>query len=165
MTLEQLAQKTKAASTAIMNADTQRKNQLLATIAKGLEEHMAAILEANQKDVETGKANGMSAGLLDRMMLNEERMKLEVQEKNTDNDAAGNDQADIEERESPQSTSEYADIGIASVLNYVNLRAEPSVESEALGKLYNNSAATVLETVRQERNGIWSVQVRWKTLM
>ncbi len=75
MTLEQLAQKTKAASTAIMNADTQRKNQLLATIAKGLEEHMAAILEANQKDVETGKANGMSAGLLDRMMLNEERMK------------------------------------------------------------------------------------------
>ena len=75
MTLEQLAQKTKAASTAIMNADTQRKNQLLATIAKGLEEHMAAILEANQKDVETGKANDMSAGLLDRMMLNEERMK------------------------------------------------------------------------------------------
>lgn len=103
----------------------------------------------------------------DLCALNEERMKLEVQEKNTDNDAAGNDQADIEERESPQSTSEYADIGIASVLNYVNLRAEPSVESEALGKLYNNSAATVLETVwmRQERNGIWSVQVRWKTLM
>ena len=79
----------------------------------------------------------------DLCALNEERMKLEVQEKNTDNDAAGNDQADIEERESPQSTSEYADIGIASVLNYVNLRAEPSVESEALGKLYNNSAAYV----------------------
>lgn len=75
MTLEQLAQKTKAASTAIMNADTKRKNQLLATIAKGLEEHMATILKANQKDVETGKVNGMPAGLLDRMMLNEERMK------------------------------------------------------------------------------------------
>ena len=44
----------------------------------------------------------------DLCALNEERMKLEVQEKNTDNDAAGNDQADIEERESPQSTSEYA---------------------------------------------------------
>ena len=82
-------------------------------------------------------------------------MKLEVQEKNTDNDAAGNDQADIEERESPQSTSEYADIGIASVLNYVNLRAEPSVESEALGKLYNNSAATVLETVLDEAGEEW----------
>lgn len=91
----------------------------------------------------------------DLCALNEERMKLEVQEKNTDNDAAGNDQADIEERESPQSTSEYADIGIASVLNYVNLRAEPSVESEALGKLYNNSAATVLETVLDEEGEEW----------
>lgn len=91
----------------------------------------------------------------DLCTLNEERMKLEVQEKNTDNDAAGNDQADIEERESPQSTSEYADIGIASVLNYVNLRAEPSVESEALGKLYNNSAATVLETVLDEAGEEW----------
>ena len=91
----------------------------------------------------------------DLWALNEERMKLEVQEKNTDNDAAGNDQADIEERESPQSTSEYADIGIASVLNYVNLRAEPSVESEALGKLYNNSAATVLETVLDEAGEEW----------
>ena len=89
------------------------------------------------------------------MLTDEERMKLEVQEKNTDNDAAGNDQADIEERESPQSTSEYADIGIASVLNYVNLRAEPSVESEALGKLYNNSAATVLETVLDEAGEEW----------
>lgn len=91
----------------------------------------------------------------DLCALNEKRMKLEVQEKNTDNDAAGNDQADIEERESPQSTSEYADIGIASVLNYVNLRAEPSVESEALGKLYNNSAATVLETVLDEAGEEW----------
>ena len=42
--------------------------------------------------------------------------------------------SDVYKRQSPQSTSEYADIGIASVLNYVNLRAEPSVESEALGK-------------------------------
>ena len=91
----------------------------------------------------------------DLCALNEERMKLEVQEKNTDNDAAGNDQADIEERESPQSTSEYADIGIASVLNYVNLRTEPSVESEALGKLYNNSAATVLETVLDGAGEEW----------
>ena len=91
----------------------------------------------------------------DLCALNEERMKLEVQEKNTDNDAAGNDQADIEERESPQSTSYYADIGIASVLNYLNLRAEPSVESEALGKLYNNSAATVLETVLDEAGEEW----------
>ena len=88
----------------------------------------------------------------DLCAVNEKRMRLEVPEnekKHTDS-AENNGNADIEEHEMPQTTSEYADIGIASVLNYVNLRAEPSAESEALGKLYNNSAATVLETVTDE---------------
>ncbi len=93
----------------------------------------------------------------DLCAVNEKRMRLEVQEnenKHTDS-AENNGNADIEEHEIPQTTSEYADIGIASVLNYVNLRAEPSVESEALGKLYNNSAATVLETVLDEAGEEW----------
>jgi cell wall-associated NlpC family hydrolase len=42
--------------------------------------------------------------------------------------------------------SEYADIAIAKVSNYVNMRSEPNEESEVLGKIYNNSAATILET-------------------
>lgn len=91
----------------------------------------------------------------DLCALNEERMKLEVQKDVTDSDAADDTNADVEEHETPQTKSEYADIGIASVLNYVNLRAEPSVESEALGKLYNNSAATVLETVLDEAGEEW----------
>ena len=91
----------------------------------------------------------------DLCALNEDRMKLEVQENVTDSDAADDTNADVEEHETPQTKSEYADIGIASVLNYVNLRAEPSVESEALGKLYNNSAATVLETVLDEAGEEW----------
>lgn len=42
--------------------------------------------------------------------------------------------------------SEYADIAIAQVDNYVNIRAAADEESEVVGKLYNNSAATVQET-------------------
>ncbi len=41
--------------------------------------------------------------------------------------------------------SEYADIAIAQVDNFVNVRTETNTESEVVGKLYNNSAATVLE--------------------
>ena len=52
----------------------------------------------------------------------------------------------ITENETPVVESEYADIAIAQVDNYVNVRAEASTESEVLGKLYNNSAATILET-------------------
>ena len=50
------------------------------------------------------------------------------------------------EAEREAAKSEYADIAIAQVNSYVNVRAEANVESEVLGKLYNNSAATVLET-------------------
>lgn len=52
-----------------------------------------------------------------------------------------------EQAQQPEETNPYADIAIAQVNNYVNVRSEPSEESEVLGKLYNNSAATVHETV------------------
>ncbi|PXV86696.1 cell wall-associated NlpC family hydrolase [Lachnotalea glycerini] len=42
--------------------------------------------------------------------------------------------------------SEYDNIAIAQVSYYVNMRSEPNEESEILGKIYNNSAATILET-------------------
>lgn len=48
--------------------------------------------------------------------------------------------------DTPVVTSEYADIAVAQVNSYVNVRSEPSEEGEVLGKLYNESAATVLET-------------------
>ena len=40
--------------------------------------------------------------------------------------------------------SEYADIAIAQVNDYVNVRSASNEEAEILGKLYNNSAATIL---------------------
>ncbi len=46
-------------------------------------------------------------------------------------------------------------IAIATVTDYVNLRAEPTTESEAVGKLYANAAATVLETVTDEAGEAW----------
>lgn len=55
-------------------------------------------------------------------------------------------EAEASVHEVPVVASEYADIAIAQVYNYVNVRSEPNTESEILGKLYNNSAATVLET-------------------
>ena len=53
--------------------------------------------------------------------------------------------AEIAENELPQTASEFADIAVAQVNHYVNVRQEPDTESEILGKLYDKSAATVLE--------------------
>ena len=55
-------------------------------------------------------------------------------------------QEQVSENETPVVESEYADIAIAQVDNYVNVRTEPNTESEVVGKLYNNSAATILQT-------------------
>ena len=44
-----------------------------------------------------------------------------------------------------EEVSEYANVGISVANDYVNIRQEPSTESEILGKLYRGSAATLLE--------------------
>ncbi|MDD6305622.1 MAG: SH3 domain-containing C40 family peptidase [Clostridiales bacterium] len=59
---------------------------------------------------------------------------------------AAQEKEQVSENETPVVTSEYSDIAIAQVDNYVNVRSEANTESEVVGKLYNNSAATVLET-------------------
>jgi len=63
--------------------------------------------------------------------------------------------AETEAHEVPEVASEYADIAIARVLNYVNLREQPTTESEVLGKLYANSAAAILEVVQDEAGEEW----------
>lgn len=60
--------------------------------------------------------------------------------------AAAEASEQVSENEAPVVESEYSDIAIAQVDNYVNVRSEASTESDVLGKLYNNSAATILET-------------------
>ncbi len=61
--------------------------------------------------------------------------------------AAANDSEVATNQTSVVETSPYAGIAIAQVDNYVNIRNTPSEEGEVVGKLYNNSAATVEETV------------------
>lgn len=54
---------------------------------------------------------------------------------------------EAEEKEEKEESSKYADIAIAQVADYVNIRSAADENSEIVGKLYNNSAATVHETV------------------
>lgn len=55
-------------------ASTAQKNQALAIIADELEANSAAILAANAKDIELGREAGLTDALLDRLLLNEERL-------------------------------------------------------------------------------------------
>lgn len=64
------------ASVAIMNQmNTKFKNQLLKKVADDLIANCDSILKANSIDMENGKSNGMSQGLLDRLLLTSERIE------------------------------------------------------------------------------------------
>lgn len=68
--------------------------------------------------------------------------------------APGNIFPDIEAYADVSTTGDYTNIAIARVTDYVNVRSEANTDSEALGKIYNNCAASILETVEGE-GGQW----------
>ena len=55
-------------------APSLKKTQALETIAKNIRERKDDILSANAKDIEKAKKNGMSAALVDRLLLDEKRI-------------------------------------------------------------------------------------------
>jgi glutamate-5-semialdehyde dehydrogenase len=65
----------KVASRALATLTTSRKLAALAEIAAGLEENVSAIVAANAEDLERGRATGLSDGLLDRLRLDEPRVR------------------------------------------------------------------------------------------
>ncbi len=64
----------KAASQKLALMSSGEKNTALLAIAKSLREKTEYIIEENKKDIDLGRKNGMSDGLIDRLMLNEQRI-------------------------------------------------------------------------------------------
>ena len=56
-------------------ATAENKNRALKNIANALIENKDRIISSNKKDLENGRANGLSEGLLDRLMLDESRIE------------------------------------------------------------------------------------------
>jgi glutamate-5-semialdehyde dehydrogenase len=62
------------AARCLATATTAKKDQALAAIAEALRTNVTAIIEANRQDLVHGSANGLSAGLLDRLTLDDHRV-------------------------------------------------------------------------------------------
>ena len=72
--LEIMGAAAKKSSRFLMNAGS-RKDKALLAIAKALRENSAAIIAANDIDIENGKAAGLTESLLDRLRLDEGRIE------------------------------------------------------------------------------------------
>ena len=64
----------RTASLSLASAPTEVKNKALKLIAQSLRENVTAIVTANQVDLDAGTTNGLIAGLLDRLKLDEPRI-------------------------------------------------------------------------------------------
>ena len=67
----------------------------------------------------------------------------------SDSSVSDNEAAECEAEE-----NEYANLAIANVDNYVNVRVEPTTESDVVGKIYDGAVAEIVETVDGE-GGQW----------
>jgi len=119
---------------------------------------LAACVFTTSMPVMAGTTSGVSAVISDAIEGNEGpfvessevglsgiSLALSVCITNSENVAM--EQVEIQKREEARVRKEYENVAIAQVDNYVYVRSEPSAESEYVGKLYNNSAATVNEVV------------------
>ena len=75
MTVSEQGKNAKKTLTFMSQVTTEQKNKALLTIADALEDNASIILQANKKDLDSGKQKGLNSGLLDRLMLNDERIK------------------------------------------------------------------------------------------
>ena len=75
MTVTEQGKRARATLAFMSQVDSEQKNKALNAIANMLEKNSDRIIKANAIDLEQGRNNGLSEGLLDRLMLNEERIK------------------------------------------------------------------------------------------
>src|SRR5436305_10000223 len=73
-TVTDVCREAKRASRELARLDTDTRNGALEAIAAALEARRAEVLEANERDMEAGRAGGLDAALLDRLALDDARV-------------------------------------------------------------------------------------------
>ena len=73
--LTEIGKRAKDAAAKLAVTSTEDKNRILLAMANALRENCDKILEANALDIENGRKNNMSESLIDRLMLNADRIE------------------------------------------------------------------------------------------
>lgn len=113
--------------------------------AAGLSDELSTTISSVTKE------STVAGGTLTFAKAVSDSQKADENKENTDD--SSDNKSEKAENETPVVKSEYADIAIAQVDNYVNVRSTPGEDGEVLGKLYDKSAATV----EGEENGWYKI--------
>lgn len=73
--IHQMGKQARAAAYKLAQLSSEEKNTILRAMATAVRKATPDLLEANAKDLENGRAKGLSAAMLDRLMLDEKRIE------------------------------------------------------------------------------------------
>ncbi len=73
--MQDVGQRARTAARAMARAETAAKDAALMAMAAGIERGMAGLINENRKDLDAGRSAGLDAAMLDRLELNEARIK------------------------------------------------------------------------------------------
>ena len=73
--MQEVGRRARAAARAMARAETAAKDAALMAMASEIERHTEALIAANKKDIDAGKAQGLDSATLDRLELNGARIK------------------------------------------------------------------------------------------
>jgi glutamate-5-semialdehyde dehydrogenase len=138
-----LAQRAKHASRELAIVSTEQKNRCLHAMADALDEHLTALQTENAKDMALGKDLGLSSAMLDRLRLDEKRirgMAAGLREVAALPDPVGRT---LDERARPNGLKlrkVSTPIGVVVII----YESRPNVTADAAGLCFKSGNATIL---------------------
>ena len=126
---------------ALLSSDT--KNQVLRDCAKFITENSDEIIAANKLDMEAGRSKNMSEGLLDRLLLTDERIKgiaASLEELALLSDPIGESSSMIKRPNGLMIGRKRVPIGVIGVI----YEARPNVTADSFGICFKSGNAVVL---------------------
>ena len=143
-TLQELGQNAAAMKPVLQKMSTEEKNRGLCAAADALVARAEEILMANEKDMENARANGMSAGLLDRLKLTTERigaMAEGLQQISDLPDCIGEVMETFERPNGMQVTKVRVPMGVIGII----YEGRPNVTADAFGLCFKTGNAVILK--------------------
>ena len=151
MTVKELGINAKKTQTFLSAVTTEDKNRALLSIADALEKNCGEIIKANELDLQNGRENGLNAGLLDRLMLNEERIKAiadGVREVAALDDACGKVIYEYEKDNGLKIKKITVPIGVIGII----FEARPNVTADAAALCLKSGNAVILRGGKEAIN-------------
>lgn len=150
--LEELGRKAVAAKYELQRMDTKTKNSALLAIADTLTGNSGRIIEQNDIDIKRGEEKGMHPGLLDRLRLDEERirgMAEGLKQVSGLPDPVGEVLETIERPVGLRIEKRRVPIGVIGII----YESRPNVTADAFGLCFKSGNAVIL---KGGSDAIWS---------